>query len=64
MPIHYQKPISDLLAFLRSEGVITDMDPRKSYDFVMNVVITNKKSGDIGMNIDDTPMNPGMKRTK
>ena len=62
VPIHYQKPVSDLLAFLRSEGVITDVDPRNSYDCVMNVVITDKKNGDIRMNIDNTPMNPGMKK--
>ena len=30
----------------------------------MNVVITDKKSGDIRMNIDNTPMDPGMNRTK
>ena len=64
MKIHYQKAVSDLLAFLQSEGVITDVDPRKTYDDVTNIVITDKKSGDIRMNIDNTPMNPGMKRTK
>ena len=30
----------------------------------MNVVITDKKEGAIRMNIDNTPRNPGMKRTK
>ena len=27
---------------LREEGIITDVDPRKSYDYVMNTVIKNK----------------------
>ena len=63
-PIHYQKPVSDLLTFLRKEGVIKDVDPRKSYDCVMNTVITDKKNGSIRMNIDNTPLNAGMKRTK
>ena len=43
VPIHYQKLVSDLLAFLRSEGAIRDVDPSKSYDCVMNVVITDIK---------------------
>lgn len=30
----------------------------------MNVVITDKKNGHIGMNIDNTPRNPDMNRTK
>ena len=30
----------------------------------MNVVITDKKNGQIRMNIDNTPRNPGMKRTQ
>ena len=30
----------------------------------MNVVITDKKDGSIRMNIDNTPRNPGMKRTQ
>ena len=64
VPIHYQKEVSELLNFLRKEKVITDVDPRKSYDCVMNVVITDKANGQIRMNIDNTPRNPGMKRTK
>ena len=64
IPIHYQKPESELLSFLRKEGVITDADPRKSYDCVMNAVITDKKNGQIRMNIDNNPLNPGMRRTR
>jgi len=30
----------------------------------MNVVITDKKNGQIRMNIDNIPQNPGMQRTK
>ena len=62
--LHYQAEVSRLLQFLREQGVITDADPTKSYDCVMNVVITDKKDGNIRMNIDNTPQNPGMKRTK
>ena len=64
IPVHYQDKVSDLLQFLREQGVITDVDPRKSYDCVMNVVITDKSQGQIRMNIDNTPRNPGLKRTK
>ena len=64
VPIHYQPEVSKLLDFLRKEKVITDVDPRDSYECIMNVVITDKKQGDIRMNIDNTPRNPGMKRTK
>ena len=64
IPAHYQERVSDLLRFLREQGVITDIDPRKSYDCVMNVVITDKAQGQIRMNIDNTPRNPGLKRTK
>ena len=64
IPIHYQKPVSELLTFLRKEGVITDVNPRKSYNCVMNAVITDKKNGSIRLNIDNTPLNPGMRRTK
>ena len=64
VPLHYQKEVSDHLEFLRCQGVITDVDPKKSYDCVMNVVITDKKNGSIRMNIDNTPRNPGMKRTQ
>ena len=46
------------------EGVITDVDPNESYECVLNVVITDKKGGNICMNIDNTPMNPGLKRTR
>lgn len=64
VPIHYQPEVSKLLKFLREEEVITDVDPRDSYECIMNVVITDKKQGNIRMNIDNTPRNPGMKRTK
>ena len=40
------------------------MDPREAYECIMNVVITDKKQGAIRMNIDNTPRNPGMKRSK
>ena len=64
IPVYYQDKVSDLLRFLREQGVITDVDPRNSYDCVMNVVITDKSHGQIRMNIDNTPRNPGLKRTK
>ena len=66
IPIHYQKKVSDHLEFLRQEGVIEDVDPKESYECVMNVVITDKPKspGDIRMNIDNTPWNEGMKRTQ
>ena len=65
VPIHYRKPLSRLLNFLRQQEVISDADPSKSYDCIMNVVITDKKgSDDIRMNIDATPMNPGVRRSK
>ena len=64
VPIHYQPAVSKLLEFLREQGVITDVDPRETYECIMNVVITDKKQGAIRMNIDNTPRNPGMKRTK
>ena len=38
------------------------MEPRGGYSCVMNVVITDKRNGQIGMNINNTPKNPGMKR--
>ena len=60
-PIHYQGEVSKLLEFLRTQGVITDVDPRESYDCVMNVVITDKSNGQIRMNIDNTPRNSGMR---
>ena len=65
IPIQYQKKVSELLDFLRQQNVITDVDPKESFDCVMNTVITDKKNGtEIRMNIDNTPQNPGMKRTQ
>ena len=64
VPVYYQDKVSELLQFLREQEVITDVDPRKSYDCVMNVVITDKANSNIRMNIDNTPRNPGLKRTK
>ena len=66
MPIHYQAKVSEHLEFLRKESVIEDVDPKDSYECVMNVVITDKPKspGDIRMNIDNTPWNDGMKRTQ
>ena len=64
IPIHYQKKVSSLLQFLRENDVITDVDPKEINDCVLNVVITDKAGGDIRMNIDNTPLNPGMQRTK
>eukprot|EP00111_Clytia_hemisphaerica_P002018 TCONS_00005710-protein len=64
VPIHYLGEVSKLIEFLRTQGVITDVDPRESYDCVMNVVITDKSNGQIRMNIDNTPRNAGMKRTR
>jgi hypothetical protein len=63
--LHYRDRVSAHLDKLKEEGIITDVDPRKSYDCVMNTVITDKSTpGEIRMNIDSTPQNPGMKRTK
>ena len=42
IPIHYREKISEHLQKLREEGVITDVDPRKPYECVMNTVITEK----------------------
>ena len=65
IPIHYRDKISSHLQKLRDEGIITDVDPRKSYPCVMNTVITEKATpGEVRMNIDSTPQNPGMRRTK
>ena len=64
VPLPYQPQLSDHLIFLREQGVITDVDPRNTYECVMNVVITDKKNGNIRMNIDNTPQNPGLTRTK
>ena len=64
VPINYQPEVSKLLYFLRKQDVIEDVDPKDNYDCVMNVVVTDKKNGSIRMNIDNTPLNHGMKRTK
>ena len=66
-PIHYRDQLSKHLQFLREQGTITDISPSESnaYKCVMNTVITDKKDSDqIRMNLDTTPWNPGMKRTK
>jgi hypothetical protein len=60
IPFFYLEQVSNLLKFLREEKVITDVDPRESYDCVMNVVVTDKSNGQIRMNIDNTPRNPGL----
>ena len=64
VPIHYQEKVSNLLQFLRENDVITDVDPKEINNCIMNVVITDKSNGEIRMNIDNTPLNPGMQRTK
>ena len=64
IPIHYQERTSALLKFLREQKVITDVDPRESHECIMNVVITDKKEGQIRMNIDAVPMNKGLMRSK
>ena len=64
IPLHYQEKVSNLLDFLKENDVITDVDPKEINDCVLNVVITDKANGDIRMNIDNTPINPGMQRTK
>ena len=64
IPAHYQKEVSKLLDFPKKQNVINDVNPRRSYDCVTNVVITDKKNGQIRMNIDNTPRNPGMKKTR
>ena len=53
IPFFYQEQVSNLLKFLKEEKVITDVDPRESYDCVMNVVVTDKSNGQIRMNIDN-----------
>ena len=40
-PLHYKEKLSQHLAYLRKEGVITDADPRQLYDCVLNVVISD-----------------------
>ena len=64
VPIHYRPQVSAHLQFLREQGAITDVDPSDTHECVMNTVITDKVNGDIRMNIDCTPLNPFMKRTK
>ena len=64
VPLHYQKKVSELLQFLRENDVIEDVDPKEIHKCILNVVITDKAGGDIRMNIDNTPLNPGMQRTK
>lgn len=65
IPLNYRHKVSKHLQFLREEGVITDVDPRQAHECVLNVVITDKTTpGEIRMNIDSTPQNPGMRRTK
>ena len=64
IPIHYQGKVSNLLTFLRENDVIEDVDPKEIHDCVLNTVITEKANGEIRMNIDNTPLNPGMLRTK
>ncbi len=64
VPIHYRPQVSAHLQFLREQGAITDVDSSDTHECVMNTVITDKVNGDIRMNIDCTPLNPFMKRTK
>ena len=50
---------------MRQEGAIEDVNPREAVDCVMNVVIADKKEGgQIRMNVDATPINKGIKKTK
>ena len=66
VPIHYKTKVSKHLQFLREQDVIEDVDPSSTFDCVLNVVITEKKAGteEIRMNIDNIPLNRGIKRTK
>ena len=65
IPIHYRDKVSAHLQRLRDDRIITDIDPRETYDSVMNTVITEKVTpGEIRLNIDSMPQNPGMRRTK
>ena len=64
VPIHYQSEVSKLLDFLRKKSVKTDVSLRRNYDCVRDVVLTDKKNSHIRMGVDNTPKNPGMKRTK
>ena len=64
IPFHYRERVSNHLKFLREQGVISDVDPRQSYKCVMNCVITDKNGDEIRMNIDNTPQNLGLNRTK
>ena len=42
------------------QKVISDVEPRGSYNCVMNVVITDKRNGQIVRKTNNTPKNPGM----
>ena len=62
IPIHYQKYVSKHLKFLRSQNIISDVDPKKSFDCVMNAVITRQERW-IHSN-EHRQRNPGMQRTQ
>ena len=63
-PIHYQSEVSKLLDFLRKKIVITDVSPRRNYDCVRDVVLTDKKNSHIRMGVDNTPKIPISKHHK
>lgn len=44
---------------LKKEIVISDVEPRSSYDCAVNVVITDKKNGQIRININNIHRNFG-----
>ena len=65
IPLHYKSKVTKHLQFLREQGVIEDVDPTITHKCVLNVVVTEKKAKDeIRMNIDNTPLNKGITRTK
>ena len=64
VPYHYQDRLSQHLQKLREEGVLEDVDPREPIDCILNIALSEKKNGDIRMNIDARPLNKGAKMTR
>ena len=64
VPYHYQDRLSQHLQKLREEGVLEDVDPREPIDCILNIARSEKKNGDIRMNIDTRPLNKGPKITR
>ena len=58
VPYHYHERLSRHLQKLREDGVIEDVD------CFLNIALSEKKNGDMRMNIDARPLNKGAKMTK